>query len=137
MSAVTLLFLALSLLSVFVVAAVVIGREAHRVDGVAPRVVYDIDEATSYVADRLPPNSQARLTYEELKKRLSSVLGAKNVRMDEEVESEEEYTRGSVKDLDEDLRSELNNLQPTRRAAAPMEDEDDDALSYFSRLANE
>jgi hypothetical protein len=32
--------------------------------------VYDIDEATSYVADRLPPNSQARLTYEELKKML-------------------------------------------------------------------
>ena len=64
MSAVTLLFLALSALSVFVVAAVVIGREAHRLDGVAPRAVYDIDEATSYVADRLPPNSQARLTYE-------------------------------------------------------------------------
>ena len=70
MSAVTLLFLALSVLSVFVVAAVVIGREAHRLDGVAPRAVYDIDEATTYVADRLPPNSQARLTYEELKKML-------------------------------------------------------------------
>ena len=70
MSAVTLLFLALSVLSVFVVAAVVIGREAHRLDGVAPRAVYDIDEATSFVADRLPSNSQARLTYEELKKML-------------------------------------------------------------------
>ena len=70
MSAITLLFLALSVLSVFVVAAVVIGREAHRLDGVAPRAVYDIDEATSYVADRLPSNSQARLTYEELKKML-------------------------------------------------------------------
>jgi len=34
MSAVTLLFLVLSALSVFVVAAVVIGREAHRLDGV-------------------------------------------------------------------------------------------------------
>ena len=87
------------------------------------------------LAEFMSPNEFK--TYEELKKRLSSVLGAKNVRMDEEVESEEEYTRGSVKDLDEDLRSELNNLQPTRRAAAPMEDEDDDALSYFSRLANE
>ena len=70
MSAITLLFLALSVLSVFVVAAVVIGREAHRLDGVAPRAVYDIDEATSFVADRLPSNSQARLTYEELKKML-------------------------------------------------------------------
>ena len=76
-------------------------------------------------------------TYEELKKRLSSVLGAKNTRIDEEVESEEEYTRGSTKDLDDDLRSELNNLQPTRRAAAPVEDDDDDALSYFARLAED
>jgi hypothetical protein len=42
-----------------------------------------------------------------------------------------------VKDLDEDLRTELNNLQPTRRAAAVEEDEDDDALSYFAKLASE
>jgi len=43
-----------------------------------------------------------------------------------------------VKDLDDDLRSELNNLQPTRRAVATVEeDEDDDALSYFARLAED
>jgi hypothetical protein len=75
-------------------------------------------------------------TYEELKKRLSSVLGAKNSRIDDEVEDEDD-SRGSVKDLDEDLRSELNNLQPTRRPAAVQEDEDDDALSYFARLAED
>jgi len=78
-------------------------------------------------------------TYEELKKRLDSVLGAKtSVRLDEEVESEEEYSRGSARELDNDLRNELNNLQPTRRAAAPVEeDEDDDALSYFAKLAED
>jgi hypothetical protein len=77
-------------------------------------------------------------TYEELKRRLDSVLGAKSVRLDEEVEDEEEYSRGPVKELDDDLRSELNNLQPTRRAAAPVEDdEDDDALSYFAKLAED
>jgi hypothetical protein len=78
-------------------------------------------------------------TYEELKKRLDSVLGAKSsVRLDEEVENEEEYSRGSARDLDDGLRSELNNLQPTRRAAAPVEeDEDDDALSYFAKLAED
>ena len=78
-------------------------------------------------------------TYEELKARLHSVLGSKaSVRLDEEVESEEEYTRGSVKELDDDLRSELNNLQPTRRSVAPVEDDDDDdALSYFARLAED
>jgi len=77
-------------------------------------------------------------TYDELKKRLDSVLGAKtSTRLDEEVENEDD-TRGSVRDLDDDLRSELNNLQPTRRAAAPVEeDEDDDALSYFARLAED
>jgi gp32 DNA binding protein like len=74
-------------------------------------------------------------TYEELKKRLDSVLGAKSVRLDEEVEDEEEYSRGPVKELDDDLRSELNNLQPTRRAPVVEEDEDDDALSYFAKLA--
>ncbi len=47
-----------------------IGREAHRLDALAPRVVYDIDEAISFVADRLPPDTQARLTYVELRKML-------------------------------------------------------------------
>jgi hypothetical protein len=77
-------------------------------------------------------------TYDELKKRLDSVLGAKSsVRLDEEVAEEEEYTRGPVRDLDDDLRSELNNLQPTRRASAVEDDEDDDALSYFAKLAED
>jgi hypothetical protein len=75
-------------------------------------------------------------TYEELKKRLSSVLGAKSVQIDEEVDDEDDH-RGSTKELDDDLRSELNNLKPTRRAAAPVEDDDDDALSYFARLAED
>jgi hypothetical protein len=76
-------------------------------------------------------------TYDELKKRLDSVLGSKSsTRLDEEVEDEDD-TRGSVRDLDDDLRSELNNLQPTRRAAVVEDDEDDDTLSYFQRLAEE
>ena len=78
-------------------------------------------------------------TYEELKARLHSVLGSKaNVRLDEEEGEEEEYTRGSTRELTSDLREEISNLQPTRRAAAPVEeDEDDDALSYFARLAED
>ena len=59
----------------FVIAAIVIGREAHRLDALAPRVVYDIDEATSFVADRLPSDSQARLTYAELRKMLVLHMG--------------------------------------------------------------
>jgi hypothetical protein len=76
-------------------------------------------------------------SYDELKKRLDYVLGSKGSRrVDPEVEDEDD-TRGSTRELTEDLRSELSNLQPTRRAAAPVEDEDDDALSYFARLAEE
>jgi hypothetical protein len=77
-------------------------------------------------------------TYDELKRRLDSVLGSKSsVRLDSEEGEEEEYSRGPVKELTEDLREELSSLKPTRRAAAVEEDEDDDALSYFARLAEE
>jgi hypothetical protein len=71
-------------------------------------------------------------SYEELKTRLSSVLGTKSVRLDEEVEDEDNF-RGTAPSLDDDLRSELNNLKPTRSVA--VDDEDDDTLSYFARLA--
>ncbi len=77
-------------------------------------------------------------SYDDLKKRLDYVLGTKGTpRYQDPEEFDEDNTRGPVKDLDEDLRSELNNLQPTRRAAAPVEDDDDDALSYFARLAED
>ena len=62
-------------MAVFVIAAIVIGREAHRLDALAPRVIYDIDEATTFVADRLPSDSQARLTYAELRKMLVLHMG--------------------------------------------------------------
>ena len=77
-------------------------------------------------------------SYDELKKRLEYVLGSKGTPryQDPDVADEEEYSRGPVKELDEDLRTELNNLQPTRRAAV-VEDEDDDALSYFAKLAED
>jgi len=74
-------------------------------------------------------------TYDELKTRLSSVLGGKSRRMDEEVQEEDGY-RGPAPSLTEDLRSELNDLKPTRSAAVE-EDEDDDALSYFAKLAED
>jgi hypothetical protein len=56
----------------FVIAAVVVGREAHRLDAVAPRAVYRLDEAVDFVCDRLPPTSQARLTPAEVEHLLVS-----------------------------------------------------------------
>ena len=72
---ITVLFGIAAALSVFVIAAIVIGREAHRLDALAPRVIYDIDEATSFVADRLPAHTPARLTYAELRKMLVLHMG--------------------------------------------------------------
>jgi hypothetical protein len=67
MDGVTIAFSVLAALASFVIAAVVIGREARRLDSVAPRAVYDLDQAIEYVADRLPAETQARLTFDELR----------------------------------------------------------------------
>lgn len=55
---------------VFVIAAVSIGREARRLDAVAPRAVYMLDEAVAFVAAQLPVESQARLTFDEVQQLL-------------------------------------------------------------------
>jgi hypothetical protein len=62
MDPVTWLFVAAAAALTFAIAAGTIGREAHRLDSVAPRAVYQLDEAVDFVADRLPSESQARLT---------------------------------------------------------------------------
>jgi hypothetical protein len=88
------------------------------------------------LAEYLSPSEYK--SYEDLKKRLDYTLGLKGTPkyQDPEELDEEDNTRGSYKELDDDLRSELNNLKPTRRAAVE-EDEDDDALSYFAKLAED
>jgi uncharacterized membrane protein len=67
MDGVTIAFSVLAALASFAIAAVVVGREARRLDSVAPRAVYDLDQAIEFVADRLPPDTQARLTFDELR----------------------------------------------------------------------
>jgi hypothetical protein len=70
MDGITIVFAVIAALGVFAIAAVAVGREAHRLDAVAPRVVYQLDEAVDFVCDRLPPESQARLTPEEVQQLL-------------------------------------------------------------------
>jgi hypothetical protein len=64
--AITLFFIVLAALFTFVLAAVVVGREAHRLDALAPRVVYIEEQAVAFVSQRLPADTQARLTPDEL-----------------------------------------------------------------------
>jgi hypothetical protein len=70
MSAVLVFASVVAALLVFAIAAVTIGREARRLDSVAPRATYELEQATQFVADRLPSDAQARLTYAELRKLL-------------------------------------------------------------------
>ncbi len=58
-------------MATFLIAALVIGREAHRLDAVAPRSVYLIDEVLEFVAEYLPIETQARLTPDELEQLLT------------------------------------------------------------------
>ena len=70
MDGITVVFAVVAGLLVFAIAAAVVGREAHRLDAVAPRAVYQLDEAVDFVCDRLPEESQARLTPEEVEQLL-------------------------------------------------------------------
>ena len=73
-------------------------------------------------------------SYDELKKRLDYVLGNKTARrQDPEVADEEETSRGPVRDLDEDLRTELSNLSSTKSSS--YDEDEDDTMSYFAKLA--
>ena len=71
MAGITIAFSVAAAVAVFVIAAGVVGREAHRLDAVAPRSVYVLDEAVEFVADSLPATTQARLTPGELERLLT------------------------------------------------------------------
>lgn len=64
------LFIVIAAVGVFLIAAITIGREARRLDAMAPRAVYQLEQAADFVAMSLPEITQARLTMEELEKLL-------------------------------------------------------------------
>jgi len=70
MEPVTWAFAAVTAMIIFAIAAGTVGREAHRLDAIAPRAAYQLDEAVDFVCDRLPEDSQARLTPEEVEQLL-------------------------------------------------------------------
>jgi hypothetical protein len=64
------LFIVITAIGVFLIAALTIGREARRLDAMAPRAVYQLEQAADFVAMSLPESTQARLTMEELEQLL-------------------------------------------------------------------
>ena len=58
---------ALTLAVVFIIAAVVIGREARRLDAVPPRPTFDLDEAVEWVANNLPFDVSAVLSHDDVR----------------------------------------------------------------------
>jgi hypothetical protein len=73
-------------------------------------------------------------SYDQLKARLDTVLGNKTSKKVDESFDDEDDDRGSYKPLTNDLRSELNSLSSTK---VQDEEDEDDTLSYFQRLAEE
>jgi len=67
---VAVVIIIVAVVAVFAIAAVVIGREAHRLDAVAPRVIYDLDQAVEFVADRAPETTAARLSHDDVRELL-------------------------------------------------------------------
>lgn len=69
------LFAVVGLLAVLAVAAAFVGSETFRLGHEAPAAIFDLDEAVDEVADALPPGSQARLTYAEVRTLIVATLG--------------------------------------------------------------
>ncbi|MDQ1392981.1 MAG: hypothetical protein QOF30_1958 [Acidimicrobiaceae bacterium] len=63
----TVLYAVVGLVAVFAIAAVVIGREARRLDAVPPRPVFDMDEAVAWVAEHLPFEVSAVLSHADVR----------------------------------------------------------------------
>jgi hypothetical protein len=64
---VPLVFGVIGLVAVFAIAAVVVGREARRLDAVPPRPVFDMDEAVTWVAEHLPFEVSAVLSHADVR----------------------------------------------------------------------
>ncbi len=52
----------------FVIAAVAVGREAHRLDSFAPTPVYDVERAVEFVADALGDDLSGQLSFWDVRR---------------------------------------------------------------------
>jgi hypothetical protein len=67
-------FLVIGALVVFAIAAAFVGSEAFRLGHSPQAAIFDLDEAVHHVADGLPEDAQARLSYEEVRAMILATL---------------------------------------------------------------
>lgn len=63
----TWIFLIVGLVLVVVIGLVVLGRETARLADVARPAVFDMTEAVEFIADRLPLDTQARISHDDVR----------------------------------------------------------------------
>lgn len=73
------LILALTAVLVFVIAAVTIGRETHRLDSLAPAPAFELVDAVSWISERLPPEVSAEVSYADVRDLVSWHLATLDV----------------------------------------------------------
>jgi len=81
---------------VFVIAAVVIGRETNRLSQQSPRPVFDMDEAIEWIAERLPFEVSAELSHDDVRQIVQWSLDHLAVSADDEVLVVDEETLAYV-----------------------------------------
>lgn len=70
----TWVYVVAAAVAVFAIAAALVGTEAFRLGHETPAAIFDLDEAVDAVGDGLPPEVQARLTYEEVRRLIRATL---------------------------------------------------------------
>ena len=80
-----IVLIALTVVAVFVIAAIAIGREGARLHGQSPRPVFDMDEAVEWVGDRLPFDVGAELSHDDVRQILQWSLDHLQVGANDEV----------------------------------------------------
>jgi hypothetical protein len=60
--------------AVFAIAAAFVGSEAFRLGHEVPAAIFDLDEAVDAVGDGLPPDTQSRLSYDDVRSLILATL---------------------------------------------------------------
>lgn len=140
MDVTVLIFALVAAVLVFAIAAGSVGREAHRLDAVAPRATYRLDEATDFVCDRLAADSQARLTPGEVEQLLifhMQWLHAKGLQPDRAVDHRQDIDETVV--LTEDTLTAYLLGEADRNGVDLIDDVDavrvvEQHLAYFDAI---